>query len=157
MSVTVEPGPNATEAPLLATFLAGRNVPCPQCGYNLRDLRGDRCPECGDTLVLRVNAAEPRLAAPIAGLVGLSAGAGFSALMLAFSMVLLWQDRIRASHPIVVCTVIGLVAEGPAVFFWIRHWKAVRRLPPGSRWLRVCGCFAMTLTNLICFCITAVK
>lgn len=28
-------------------FLAGRDVPCPRCGYNLRDSVTARCPECG--------------------------------------------------------------------------------------------------------------
>jgi predicted amidophosphoribosyltransferase len=44
----------------LTAFLAGRDQPCPQCQYNLRDLQGTRCPECGEELALRVNIAEPR-------------------------------------------------------------------------------------------------
>ena len=34
----------------LRELLNGRNVPCPSCDYNLRDLTGDRCPECGVAL-----------------------------------------------------------------------------------------------------------
>ena len=39
-------------------LLAGRDVPCPRCAYNLRDLTSNRCPECGlgitaDTLLNR--------------------------------------------------------------------------------------------------------
>ncbi len=28
-------------------FVAGRDVPCPKCDYNLRDLERGECPECG--------------------------------------------------------------------------------------------------------------
>src|SRR5688572_24753805 len=38
---------DAAPAGLLRAFLAGRDVSCPNCEYNLRDLAGDRCPECG--------------------------------------------------------------------------------------------------------------
>lgn len=30
----------------------GRDVPCPRCGYNLRDMEHSVCPECGDALEL---------------------------------------------------------------------------------------------------------
>src|SRR5438874_1764600 len=72
---------------LLREYLAGRDTHCPLCGYNLRDLVGNRCPECGERITLQVNAVEPRLAAPIAGLVGLSAGAGLSGLLLVYVMI----------------------------------------------------------------------
>jgi hypothetical protein len=38
----------------LRAFLAGRDVECPQCGYNLRGLRGAACPECGSALSFRM-------------------------------------------------------------------------------------------------------
>src|SRR5258708_6757298 len=79
-SETLAPSP--TE--LLQLFLTDRDTPCPQCGYNLRSLRDERCPECGETLVLRVNVAEPRQGALITGLIGLSAGAGLSGLLLIY-------------------------------------------------------------------------
>src|ERR1700722_15423623 len=72
---------------LLLNFLAGRDVPCPQCEYNLRDLKVRRCPECGEDLVLRVNLAEPKLRIMIAGLIPLSAGAGLNALLLVFMVI----------------------------------------------------------------------
>lgn len=37
----------------LAAYLADRDVPCPRCGYSLRDLRGSVCPECGRALVMQ--------------------------------------------------------------------------------------------------------
>ena len=43
--------------------LAGRDVPCPKCGYNLRDLERAECPECGWDLRL----AGPLKIAPRSG------------------------------------------------------------------------------------------
>src|SRR4051794_28546487 len=77
----------ATEPDMLREFLAGRDAPCPGCGYNLRDLTGDRCPECGQELVLGVRLAEPKLAALLTGLIGLSAGAGLNGLLVVYFFV----------------------------------------------------------------------
>jgi len=35
---------------LLLTYLADRDVACPECYYNLRDNKEGRCPECGGLL-----------------------------------------------------------------------------------------------------------
>ena len=43
-----EPADDAENSdPVLTSDLAGVDVPCPNCGYNLRDGRGGVCPECG--------------------------------------------------------------------------------------------------------------
>ena len=47
--------PLEADTDVLRRFLHNRDAPCPRCGYNLRNLEGARCPECGDELVLRVN------------------------------------------------------------------------------------------------------
>lgn len=41
-------------ADLLRLFVQGRDVPCPACGYNLRNTGSARCPECGAAMQLRV-------------------------------------------------------------------------------------------------------
>ena len=38
----------------LLDFTSERDVSCPGCGQNLRDLAGSRCPECGVSLQLTV-------------------------------------------------------------------------------------------------------
>lgn len=39
---------------MLQIFLADRDVPCPACGYNIRQLQKDTCPECGRPLRLTI-------------------------------------------------------------------------------------------------------
>ena len=50
-------GPDAARVersadPVLVGYLAGRDAPCPRCGYNLRGVESSRCPECGGALEL---------------------------------------------------------------------------------------------------------
>lgn len=44
--------PNDPVDPALTAFLADHDVPCIRCGYNLRCLTTNRCPECGVPFVL---------------------------------------------------------------------------------------------------------
>src|SRR5690348_16408064 len=75
------------ERSLLRDFLTDHDVTCPQCQYNLRNLTGDRCPECGEQLALGVHLVEPKLAAPIAGLVGLACGLGLNGLLILYWLI----------------------------------------------------------------------
>jgi len=43
----------------LSEFLADRDVPCPGCGYNLRGVATDKCPECGAVLELEIKRRRP--------------------------------------------------------------------------------------------------
>lgn len=68
-------------AALLEQYLAERDVTCPLCGYNLRGLRGGRCPECGQELALQVGLVEPRFAAYLATVTAFCAGLGGSGVL----------------------------------------------------------------------------
>ena len=72
--------PDRSDADLLKAYLAERDVACPCCGYNLRNLTSSRCPECGDRLCMRVTPVEPRMAAYITLLAACCAGFGGSTL-----------------------------------------------------------------------------
>ena len=137
----------------LTAFLAGRDAACPGCGYNLRDLQGSRCPECGDMLVLRVGLVDPKQGAPIAGLIGLAAGAGLNGLLLLYIAIQLALYRIGFPElqRFVLLNSVGLLVQGGAIAFWLRKWRAIRRFPTKRRWIMVAGCWALTLTNLIIF------
>src|SRR5687767_1558739 len=75
---------------LLTQFLADRDLPCPGCGYNLRNLTSPRCPECNQSLELAVRLTEPKQGWLIAGLVGLSAGAGLTGLLLLYGLIVVF-------------------------------------------------------------------
>ncbi|MCZ6835812.1 MAG: hypothetical protein O7G85_08565 [Planctomycetota bacterium] len=44
---------------VLHQFLADQDAPCPACGYNLRNLAKDNCPECGQAIKLHLQPAGP--------------------------------------------------------------------------------------------------
>lgn len=55
-----EPMEASESVDLLLAFLRERDVPCPACGYNLRNLTRPQCPECRKELVLAVGLRKPR-------------------------------------------------------------------------------------------------
>jgi hypothetical protein len=52
--------PARDDVALLLEYLRSRDVPCPRCGYDLRDLAQPRCPECREELSLAVGFRKPR-------------------------------------------------------------------------------------------------
>lgn len=119
------------QAASLATYLANRDEPCPSCGYNLRGLSGNHCPECNTDLVLRVAIAEPRLGLFLATIVAWALGAGFSVLLLVYIvMMVTFAGRglppMREFAP-VPCG--GTLIEGTVVILLVAYQRRVRRLP----------------------------
>lgn len=128
------PGPQGDQ---LKTFLAERDAPCPNCGYNLRGLTSDRCPECEHGLVLSVGLAEPRIAAFVFGLLGVGMSVGFSALLLAW-VGLMFLRRGRGGMPprSDLVPLVASVAVGGTILALLvtrrRRWFG--RLSPAGRW-----------------------
>jgi hypothetical protein len=141
------------ESSLLRAYLASRDVECPQCNYNLRNLLGTRCPECGEELILRVQPVEPRQAAPLTGLVILSAGAGLNLLLLIYLLI----DVIRRGgmggewHVFAAVNLVEGAVMSLCVVLWLANWRRIRRLDARGRWLLVVGCAALTLADIIFF------
>ena len=78
-------GRATSEDDALRLFLRGRDVRCPHCGYNLRGVATERCPECGAPLVLGLRSGEDDRLPWFAGVIG---AAGTMALS-----VVLWITR----------------------------------------------------------------
>lgn len=85
--MSTSPGPGVPEqaasrdappAPSLAAFLHERDVLCPACRYNLRNLSINSCPECGRALSLHVNVGAPRFLGLLVTLAPLTAYVGFT-------------------------------------------------------------------------------
>jgi hypothetical protein len=110
----------------LAQFLADRDQPCVGCGYNLRGLATDRCPECGAGVRLGIY---PVSSAPMPAVLGLAAAAiglgghipvAVAILSTSFDWNwFVWSDL--ASAP----------AYAAAIWWW---WRRCRRGEQG-RWL----------------------
>ena len=143
----------AQESALLHLYLKDRDVPCPSCGYNLRDLAADVCPECGEAITLRVNVLEPRQAAPLAGLVTLSCGAGLNGLLLIYVVIQIVRSRgpIRFWDRFIVVNLCGFLILGACVGIWLKFWLRIRRFDARRRWMLVIACALLTLTDLIIF------
>jgi len=120
---------------LLRAFLTGRDAPCPFCQYNLRDLTGDVCPECGERLILAVRPAESRLGLWIGAIIGASLGVGFCGMVLGWmvyeSLTGGFGVGIREWWPLPV----GLIVQGGLIAALLRHGGRVRRMPTGVRWM----------------------
>jgi hypothetical protein len=135
----------------LRAFVAGRDVPCPSCNYNLRDLTDSRCPECGQRLELRVGLSEPRLGLWIAGVVGLAAGAGFNLLLLVYVGLEVLQPPKRMGGILgtfVMVNGAGLLIMGASLACWLYFRRPFRRLGAPHRVLLVLGCWLMALTDV---------
>ena len=139
----------------LRAFLAERDVPCPLCGYNLRALTTEKCPECGSEVEVTVGLTEPRMAAFIAGLVGLAAGLGFCALLL---MWVAWMHTVGLGGPglnQVWVLPFGVVALGVALRVWLSMRKRIRMMPRHRRWMCAGLCYLISLIVAVAFMSTA--
>ena len=139
--------------PLLERYLADRDIVCPGCAYNLRGLTSDRCPECGDQLELQLRLVEPRQGPLIAGLVGLSAGAGLGGLLLIYGLIVTFVMSQRAGglRRFFVINAIGFAVHLIALLLWIRYWHPIRRGPTWRRRLLVLVCWALPLIFVAVF------
>lgn len=140
---------------LLHTYLAEQDVPCPGCAYNLRGLTGTRCPECNQELQLRVGLVEPRMAAFIAGLVGISVGFGFCTMLLVWVGYMYWgRPNWRAPMSDFYPLFFGVIAGAGLLWTWLRSRARLNRCEPGVRWMAALVATLLALVGPIWFMIT---
>ena len=142
------------EAEVLRVYLSSRDVPCPHCEYNLRNLTGSVCPECGEEVTLRLQSVDPRQAASIVGLILLSAGAGLNGLLLiyAVAVIMIYQKGMHDGFgPFLRVNGIGFVICATFLVIWLKFWRKIRRLSSRQRWLLVVACALAIATDLVCF------
>ena len=142
--------PTKSHDAALVELLAARDVPCPGCGYNLRDLTSTSCPECGRALRLGLEGARPKLAAYVTGLIGRSASTGFSGV---FAVYLLWDGFFRhwEMGPFTVFVACGLVASEALTALWISQFAPHRRHSDAARWFFAVASWIVPTANIIVF------
>lgn len=138
----------------VSTFLRDRSVPCPSCKYDLRNLTGDVCPECGIKLRLTVGAAESVPKAWIVGVAGLSATL---AIPVAVLMVLMYFIFYRSFQGRGLGAIIGeffhdggwvllvaIAVWAAVLYLWVRSRRFVQSCSPLQRRL-LAACSILTL------------
>jgi hypothetical protein len=143
----------AADGAMLAQFLSTRDVACPGCGYNLRHLTSARCPECAEEIRLGLHLAEPRQGLLIAGLIGLSAGAGLSGLLLVYGVMVTLATDIGGLGRFFIVNGIGFVLFGTALLLWLRRWRHIRRMSTRARTWFVIGIWCSVFAFLVFFTI----
>jgi len=125
---------------LLSIFLRDRDVPCPACAYNLRDLTTSRCPECGHGVALGVGLAERNLKAWVTLLVVCCLGAGTGLVVIALIIIVSIlesfadaTDRVLPQEPIGLALIAFLVVVPMTVGVLAIRRRFVR-MRPGEQW-----------------------
>lgn len=140
------PAPSEQDA-LFRDWLQQRPRTCPNCQYALVGLTHPVCPECGVRLVLAVRSAYPRTRSYLAGLIGLSAGLGFSGFMgLLQTLFMILGDR-GGQHPtrFLVLAFGGAIVFGVLACFWHHRRRDFRRLSTSARILLALGAWLLSI------------
>lgn len=119
----------------VVAFLVGRSVPCPRCGYDLRNAPVAVCPECAEPLVLKIGTPRARF-----GWLVLAMAPGcFSGVAACFVLIPIVGGIINGADftrdvpwPIVIADAFGFMSAGAVVLMYrhrhrIMHWSARRQ------------------------------
>ena len=112
----------------LTAYLHDRDVPCPACGYNLRNLLSARCPECGRDVHLGVKLRHPRMAAWVTLLIILTFGDGIAL----FLGVILLARQWPAPLPEFPLCYFACAPPATAMILLLR--KRCLRIRLGAQW-----------------------
>ena len=104
------------EAAHLLAFLRDRDVPCPACGYSLRDLTEPRCPECRHAVTLTVGMIEPRIGWLIVTVApGIFSGIAAGILTLVALYAILVAGAAPPPGLVIVLILFGAVSGGLSI------------------------------------------
>lgn len=139
----------------LQRFLEDRDIPCPGCGYSLRGLHGDRCPECNRLLRLAVAAVDAGVGPLIAAALGLgSSGAAAVALLAVVACLCISEmDLPRNDEFVVLVLAPGVIVavSGAGVLALASRTirsRFLRKPRPTQAWLAV-ACWGISATIFV--------
>lgn len=131
---TTSPPLLSAEAEVVA-YLAGRSHPCPRCAYDLRDIKAAKCPECGETLVLKIGSPKARFGWLILAMVP-GCFSGVAALFVLVPIIMTIREGVSPGQnlpwPVVGADAFGFLSAA-SVWFMYRHrhrlmaWTARRQ------------------------------
>jgi hypothetical protein len=138
------------ERELLRMHLAGRDTPCPSCGYNLRDAAGDRCPECAHPVALGI--VRPGPAAALTWFLLLAFGWVFTAGAMnsvrnaervRLEVANAQQWGYSSSRTLILAAPSG--ASAPTPFPASGFWQTARGIVPAMMWMSMFWALVLTI------------
>jgi hypothetical protein len=137
------------EEGLLLDFLRDRDVPCPLCGYNLRDLSACTCPECRETLALTVGLRKLRFGWLLVTVIpGFFSGIAAALVTVPMVVSLFFSANAPAPWPIWATDAFGWLSGLTALvlvkyrYAFLRQPQATQRVWAVTLWLVHLGAFA---------------
>lgn len=113
---------DAREVDLLLSFLHERDVRCPRCEYNLRNLTQPVCPECREELALTVGVHQTRFGLLVLTLVpGAFSGIAAVLLLLMMITVTLGSRGGFVPWPIIAADAFGWLSGFVAIMLFLRR------------------------------------
>ncbi|GEM_PF-992637 len=79
-----------SDGDLLNSYLTERDIACPSCGYNLRGLVSESCPECRQSLALSLTLKKPAFWQWLLTIIPLWIVGGILSLWIAILMFIYW-------------------------------------------------------------------
>ena len=119
------------EVELLLQFVRERDVRCPRCDYNLRNLSQPVCPECREPLQLTVGARKPRFGLLIASIAP-GIFSGIAAMMLCAPMTITTLRGNGPPWPVYLVDTFGWLSGFFALGLFAMRFRFLR-LPLGKQ------------------------
>lgn len=121
----------------LEQSLADRDAACPRCGYNLRGLKGERCPECGEPVSLESLENRIPRGVFVVGFVGLSLGLVAHACAVVALIGYGWpfSHETAGCWGMLYALLGGIAADLALSALWYFGRFRVGRRHPALRWL----------------------
>ena len=141
---------SSAESKFLLEYLRDRDVNCPLCGYNLRNLTSPRCPECGQIVKITVALAEPYLKAWILLMATTCAGSGIGVLLM---MLAISKGNIEKDLFEVCITSWGMIPMAALSLALRRRFLRARK---EAQWIFAGGA-ALLLTSVLLVCWSALR
>lgn len=120
---------------LVTEFLRERNVPCPVCAYNLRNVVTGICPECGVTVAIHIHPRNVASGSSTAGMLGLVVGIVASLVAALLS--------VRHGTTAVVLSLLFLTAAIVQLSLWEQYFRRVRAQRRELLWVYTCSGWAI--------------